>query len=260
MAVLEVKGLKKEYGRGANRVTALGGVDLSLESGRIYGLVGNNGAGKTTLLRLIAGLSFPTAGSVALFGETGEAGLRRARQRLGVLISEAAGYEDLTLWQNLRAQAVLLPKGEAADLRALCAFVGLEPGSLRRTLRQCSTGQKQRYGIAAALLGNPELLLLDEPMNGLDPGGVVEVRELILRLSRERNMTILVSSHLLAELHKIATDYIFLRYGKVLETVTAAELDSRAEERGLKDVEAYFLELNRAAKEREGSFFPGEKP
>ncbi len=216
--------------------------------------MGNNGAGKTTLLRTIAGLSLPTEGTLALFGESDAKGLSAARRRLGVLISEASGYEDLSLWQNLRAQAVLLPAAEKQDLRALCNLVGLDAGGRRRTLRQCSTGQKQRYGLASALLGNPELLLLDEPMNGLDPKGVSEIRELLLRIHREKDMTILISSHLLAELHKIATDYVFLRFGSVLETITAAELDRRMEERGLKDPEACFLELERSAQAREGSW------
>ena len=253
MTVFEARGLRKEYGRRRGALTALAGVDLRLESGRIYGLVGSNGAGKTTLLRLIAGLSFPTAGSMALFGAEDEKGLREARLRLGTLIADAAGYEDLSLWQNLRVQEVLLPMAQRQDLRALCDLVGLDRSGCRRTLRQCSTGQKQRYGLASALLGSPEFLLLDEPMNGLDPSGVAEMRELILRLNRERGVTILISSHLLAELHKIATDYIFLRFGSVLETVSAADLDRRMEERGMKDAEAYFLELERAARAREGS-------
>ena len=129
--------------------------------------------------------------------------------------------------------------------------MGLDRDSLRRTLRQASAGQKQRYGLAAALLGSPKLLLLDEPMNALDPSGVAEIRELLLRLNREKGITILVSSHLLAELHKIATDYIFLRFGQVLETVTAEELDRRIEARGLKDAEAYFAELERSARATE---------
>ncbi len=257
MALFACKGLAKQYGRGQNRVTALSDVELNLEPGRIYGLVGNNGAGKTTLLRLMAGLAVPTAGELSLFGASDEKSLGEARKRLGSLISEPAGYEDLTLRQNLKAQSILLPREKRTDIRALCALVGLEDGALRRTLRQCSTGQKQRYGIASALLGEPELLLLDEPMNGLDPSGVVEIRELILRLNRERGMTILLSSHLLAELHKVATDYIFLRFGRVMETVTASELDSRVAARKLKDVEAYFIALNRDAKAREGSFLTG---
>ena len=253
MTVFEARGLGKEYGRRGGKVTALAGVDLSLERGRIYGLVGDNGAGKTTLLRLMAGLALPTSGSMALFGAEDKKGLREARLRLGTLISEASGYEDLSLWQNLKVQEALLPAAQRQDLGALCDLVGLDKGSRRRTLRQCSTGQKQRYGLASALLGSPEFLLLDEPMNGLDPSGVAEVRELILRLNRERGVTILISSHLLAELHKIATDYIFLRFGSVLETITASELDKRMEARGLKDPEAYFLALEREARAREGS-------
>ncbi len=254
MTVFEARGLGKKYGRRSGRVTALAGVDLSVEGGRIYGLVGDNGAGKTTLLRLMAGLALPTAGSMALFSAADEKGLREARLRLGTLIADASGYEDLSLWQNLRVQEALLPAAEKQDLRALCDLVGLDKGSRRRTLRQCSTGQKQRYGLASALLGSPEFLLLDEPMNGLDPSGVAEMRELILRLNRDRGVTILISSHLLTELHKIATDYIFLRFGSILETITAAELDRRIEARGLKDPEAYFLELEREARAREGSF------
>ncbi len=253
MTVLEAKGLVKRYGRGGRAVTALDGVDLRLEQGHIYGLVGNNGAGKTTLLRLIAGLALPTEGSMALFGASDSKGLQAARQRLGTLISEAAGYEDLSLRQNLKAQEALLPGREKPDLRALCELAGLDKSSLRRTLRQCSTGQKQRYGLASALLGDPEFLLLDEPMNGLDPKSVAEMRELLLRLNRDRGVTILLSSHLLTELHKVATDYIFLRFGSVMETVSAIELDRRMAERGMKDPEAYFLELEREAARREGS-------
>ena len=252
MVVFEAKGLGKRYGRGNRTVTALEGVDLRLEQGRIYGLAGNNGAGKTTLMRLMAGLSLPSEGSMTLFGASDEKGLREARLRLGALISEPAGYEDLSLLQNLRAQAALLPASDKEDLRALCGLVGLDDKSLRRTLRQSSTGQRQRCGLASALLGDPELLLLDEPMNGLDPGGAAEIRELLLRLNREQGKTILLSSHLLGELHRIATDYIFLRFGRVQETITAAELDRRMEARKLKDPEAYFLELERTAQVREG--------
>ncbi len=254
MTVFEGKSLRKEYGRRGNRVTALADVDLALEEGHIYGLVGANGAGKTTLLRLIAGLALPTAGTLTLFGAADPKGLQAARLRMGALISEASGYEDLSLWQNLRAQALLLPAADKADLLALCETVGLDEGGRRRSLRHCSAGQKQRYGLASALLGEPELLLLDEPLNGLDPAGVAEIRELLLRLQRERGLTMLISSHLLEELHKVATDYIFLRFGRVLETLSAAELDRRIGERKLKDAEAYYLELERAAQAREGSF------
>ena len=166
-----------------------------------------------------------------------------ARQRMGSLIAQPSGYDQLTLWQNLVSQSMLLPDKRREDIAALCDLVGLEDGPKRRRLRMASTGEKQRYGLAAALLGNPELLLLDEPMNGLDPRGIVDTRELLLRLNRERGMTILISSHLLTELHQAATDYIFLHKGKVVETVTASELDSRIAERKLGSVEDYFLAL-----------------
>ena len=252
MTVFEAKGLVKRYGRGNRAVTALDGIDLRLEQGHIYGLVGNNGAGKTTLLRLIAGLAQSTEGSMTLFGAGGPKGLQNARLRVGTLISEASGYEDLSLWQNLKAQQALLPRQAKPDIRALCELAGLDKSSLRRTLRQCSTGQKQRYSLASALLGDPDFLLLDEPMNGLDPSGVAEMRELILRLNQS-GRTILISSHLLTELHKVAGDYIFLRFGSIMETISAAELDRRMAARGMKDPEAYFLELERETVRQEGS-------
>ena len=227
----------------------LDGADLTLESGHIYGLVGNNGAGKTTLMRLIAGLALPTGGSLSLFGAGSEKELFAARKRLGSLISQPAGYEDLSLWQNLVSQSILLPHVTRKDLSDLCSLVGLERSARRRSLRKASTGEKQRYGLAAALMGEPDLLLLDEPMNGLDPGGIADTRDLLLRLNRERGLTILISSHLLGELHRTATDYIFLHQGKVLETITAEELDRRIAEEKLRDVEAYFLALVKSAKE-----------
>ncbi len=262
MIVLETKDLTKVYkekvidlrDRRINlkdrmEFKALDGVDLALESGHIYGLVGNNGAGKTTLMRLIAGLALPTGGSLSLFGAGSEKELFAARQRLGSLISQPAGYEDLSLWQNLVSQSILLPHVTRKDLSDLCSLVGLERSARSRSLRKASTGEKQRYGLAAALMGEPDLLLLDEPMNGLDPGGTADTRDLLLRLNRERGLTILISSHLLGELHRAATDYIFLHKGKVLETITAEELDRRIAEEKLRDVEAYFLALVKSAKE-----------
>ena len=147
------------------------------------------------------------------------------------------------------SQSILLPHVTRKDLSDLCSLVGLERSARRRSLRKASTGEKQRYGLAAALMGEPDLLLLDEPMNGLDPGGTADTRDLLLRLNRERGLTILISSHLLGGLHRAATDYIFLHKGKVLETITAEELDRRIAEEKLRDVEAYFLALVKSAKE-----------
>ncbi len=262
MTVLETKGLTKVYRekvfaladrrinlRDRMQFSALDRVDLLLESGHIYGLVGNNGAGKTTLMRVIAGLAEPTGGSLSLFGAETERELFAARQRLGTLISHPAGYEDLSLWQNLVSQSLLVPGVTRQELHALCDLVGLERSARNRSLRKASTGEKQRYGLAAALMGSPDLLLLDEPMNGLDPSGIAEIRALLQELGREGKRTILISSHLLTELHQVATDYLFLHRGSVLETVTAAELDARIAERRFHDVEAYFLALVKNAKE-----------
>ena len=263
MGVFAARGLGKTYrGKLVNRkdgrisldwerpgFTALDGVDLTMEAGHIYGLVGNNGAGKTTLMRIIAGLTRPSTGTFTLFGAETEKELFAARQRMGSLIARPTGYDHLTLRQNLVSQAMLIPEERREEAAAICALVGLEEGPQSRRLWMASTGEKQRYGLASALLGSPELLLLDEPMNGLDPRGIVDTRELLLRLNRERGMTILISSHLLAELHQVATDYIFLHRGRVLETLTAEELDRRIEERGLNSVEAYFLALTEEAGE-----------
>ena len=262
MTVLKTRGLTKIYRekvidlrerrlnlRDRMQFSALEGVDMTLEAGHVYGLVGNNGAGKTTLMRLIAGLAFPTGGTVSLFGSETEEELFLARRRIGSLISQPAGYEDLTLWQNLVSQSLLLPQVTRKELDALCGLVGLDRSARNRSLRKASTGEKQRYGLAAALMGEPELLLLDEPMNGLDPGGMAEIRALLLRLREERGMTILISSHLLGELHRAATDYVFLHKGKILETLRAEELDARIGERKLGNVEAYFLALLKSAKE-----------
>lgn len=251
MTQFECRDLCKKYGHRNNTINALLDVSLKLEQGRIYGLVGNNGAGKTTFMRLIAGLVWPSAGTMSLFGASKPSEMQKARQMLGSLISEPCGYEDLSVWQNLKAQDILIPRELKSDLSATCELVGLRHETLRRSLRQCSSGEKQRYGLAAALLGSPKLLLLDEPMNGLDPSGVIEVRELLLRLNREYGLTILVSSHILTELHKIATEYIFLRFGRVLETISSAELDNKVKENQYKDVEAYFIALNQAAQSKE---------
>ncbi len=256
MTVFEASGLTKTYRekrlalrRDRMTFTALDNVDLRLEHGRIYGLVGNNGAGKTTLMRIIAGLSLPSAGRIALFGAETERELSAARQRLGLLLSPPNGYDDLSLWQNLLCQAKLLPHVQKRELEALWELVGLRPELRSRTLRKASTGERQRYGLVSALMGDPELLLLDEPMNGLDPGGMEELRELLLRLNRERGLTMLISSHLLAELHKAATDYIFLYRGRIVETLSAGELDARMEARKLRNPEDYFLALMRQVRE-----------
>ena len=221
MYILETKALTKTY-REAN---ALQGIDLALEPGKIYGLVGNNGAGKTTLFRILGGLARPTSGSVSLFGAATKKGLNRARKRIGFLIESPVYYPTLSARSNLRNVQLLCGGEDKDELRRVLEQVGLNPDS-HQPLRHYSTGMKQRYGLAAALVGDPELLVLDEPLNGLDPQGALDMNKLLLRL-RDQGKTILLSSHLLAQLYKTATDYLFLDHGRVLEQITHAELDER---------------------------------
>jgi ABC-2 type transport system ATP-binding protein len=245
--ILELKDLSKKYGS----KTVLDQLSFSLEAGHIYGLVGNNGAGKSTLLRMITGLSRPTAGSISLFGSKSGRQLQQARLRVGALIETPAFYADMTIAQNLHMQAILcktrLSGQEILDLRTELGIAANQIGELR--LSQCSLGQRQRVGIAATLVGKPELLILDEPLNGLDPSGVTELRGFLQTLN-QKGITMLISSHILEELHKLATDYIFLDRGAILQTITAAELEYRILEQqtdsnGDYDLEHYFLDLVR---------------
>lgn len=245
--ILTATKISKTYGLTAGRrVAALDEVSVTLEKGHIYGLVGNNGSGKTTSMRVITGLANPNAGELSLFGSETPAQLNEARHRVGSLIEMPAYYGELSIRQNLNAQAMLIPGVTKAQIDELCELLGITRREVGvKKIRSCSLGQRQRYGIASALLGEPELLLLDEPINGLDPNGVHEIRELLQKLNRERGITMLISSHLLSELYKLATDYIFFDLGRVIETISAEELDKRIAERNLHDVEDYFLELTR---------------
>ncbi len=241
--VLRTRDLTKRY----KGKTALDGLSVSLEEGHIYGLVGANGAGKTTLMRLLAGLSEPTAGSFSLFGGDTPAELCRARKRVGFLIESPIAYDSLSLRRNLTLQAALLGGPDRKQMGALRQELDITERKVgKRRYGSCSMGEKQRYGIAAALLGDPELLVLDEPANGLDPAGTRELRELLLRRNREKGTTMLISSHILEELHLLATDYLFLHEGKLLLSLTAEELDARLEKEGMERMEEFFLRLTEA--------------
>lgn len=244
--VVKTTQLTKSYGSG---VIALDGLDLSLEAGRIYGLVGNNGAGKTTLLKLITGLSKPTSGSLSLFSSVDTAALQAARKNIGALIDSPAFSGDLTPEQNLTAVSMLkgkVNKQEVKDVLELMGISGKQIG--KKSIRRCSFGQKQRYGIAAALFGKPELLILDEPANGLDPSGMIELREILTNLNRTNGVTIIISSHVLAELHKLATDYIFIDNGKLITQITAEALDAKIASGKYDNLEDYFLKLVKEAR------------
>lgn len=220
--ILKTKNLTKSY-KGFN---ALNDVSVSLKAGKIYGLIGRNGAGKSTFMRLVTGLAFPTSGSIELFGNTGEKALREGRKRIGSMIEYPSLDLNMTAKDNLRLHRIMkgVPDKNVED--EVLELVGLTNTDKKKT-RNFSLGMKQRLGIAIALLSNPEFLILDEPINGLDPLGVVEIRKLLIKLCEERQITILISSHNLPEMYQTATDYIIIHEGKVRETLTLGELEER---------------------------------
>lgn len=220
--VLETKNLTKKY----KNTQALDGVDIKLEKGNIYGFVGQNGAGKTTLIRLITGLSFPTSGELYLFGQTGEKKLQEQRKRLGCMVETPALYPNMTAYQNLEIQRIQRGIPDKKVIEDTLELVGLKDTEKKKA-KDFSLGMKQRLGIALALINDPEFLILDEPVNGLDPLGIVEIRELIKRLNKEKGMTILISSHILEELYQTADHYIIISNGRILEALTQEELNEK---------------------------------
>ncbi|MDE7425227.1 MAG: ATP-binding cassette domain-containing protein [Lachnospiraceae bacterium] len=220
--VLEIENLSKIY----KSQPALNHVNLQLKQGRIYGLIGKNGAGKTTLMRMVAGLAFPTEGSMKLFGKSSRKELEAAGKRIGALIEAPALVAGMTAKENMHLQCLMrgFPNYEAED--EFLELVGLNSVG-KKKVRNFSLGMKQRLGIAATLMGNPELLMLDEPINGLDPQGVIEIRNLLKKLSKYENKTILISSHNLPELYQTATDYIIIHEGEIKEIISHEELDER---------------------------------
>lgn len=196
-------------------------VDLSIGRGEIYGLIGENGAGKSTLLRIITGLAFQSSGVVTLFGNTEN--LRYERAKIGCTVETPALYKDMTARQNLEIQRVQRGIPDKTCISKTLELVGLDQ-TKKKKVNDFSLGMKQRLALAAALLGEPEFLILDEPVNGLDPTGMIELRELLKKLSKENHVTVLISSHILSELNQLATCYGFLHHGKLLRQITALEL------------------------------------
>ena len=220
--ILETRSLSKHYGR----FKALDGMNMHVPKGAIYGLVGKNGAGKTTLIRLICGLQEPSSGSFTLYGtENRDKAIVRARRRMGAVVETPSLYPDMTAEENLKMQYRVLGLPSFEGIGALLSLVGLE-NTGRKKARNFSLGMKQRLGIAVALAGDPDFLVLDEPVNGLDPQGIIEIRELILKLNRERQISVLISSHLLDELSRLATHYGFIDSGRMVKEISAEELDT----------------------------------
>ena len=219
--VIETKRLSKQY----KSKFAVNDVSMRVRRGDIYGLIGKNGAGKTTLMKMILGLAAPTSGEVCLFGNTDAKAVTLSRSRIGSLIEDPGLYKGCTAYENMLRFAILYgaDKGEIEDLLRL---VGLE-NTGKKKAGVFSLGMKQRLGIAIALLSHPEVLVLDEPINGLDPAGIKEIRDLILRLNREKGVTFIISSHLLDELAKVVTRYGILSEGILIQEITAEELEEQ---------------------------------
>ena len=220
--VLQTDRLTKKY----KNFQALGGLTLNVPKGAVYGLVGKNGAGKTTLIRLICGLQEPTSGSFTLYGIRNDSkDIIKSRRRMGAVVETPSIYMDMTAEDNLKQQYLILGLPSFEGIPELLELVGLENAGKKKA-RNFSLGMKQRLGIAVALAGDPDFLILDEPVNGLDPQGIVEVRELIRKLNRERQVTVLISSHILDELSRLATHYGILDNGRLVKELSAEELDA----------------------------------
>lgn len=205
---------------------ALHGVSMHVPKGAIYGFVGKNGAGKTTLIRLICGLQKPTSGGYTLYGiKNTEKRIEKSRRRMGAVVETPSIYSELTAKENLKEQYQILGRPSFEDIPELLQLVGLE-NTGKKKAKNFSLGMKQRLGIAIALAGDPDFLVLDEPINGLDPQGIIEMRELILKLNRERQITVLISSHILDELSRLATHYGFIDNGHIIKEISAKELEA----------------------------------
>ena len=220
--ILSTNALSKQYGH----FKVLNGLNMHIPEGEIYGLVGKNGAGKTTLIRLICGLQQPTSGGYCLYGFQNKSGeIIKARRRMGAVVETPSLYLDMSAKDNLKMQYRILGLPSFEGIGELLELVGLADTG-RKKAGHFSLGMRQRLGIAVALAGSPDFLVLDEPTNGLDPQGIVEIRELILRLNHERRITVLISSHILDELAKLATYYGFIDNGRMIREVSADELEA----------------------------------
>ncbi|MBD5493459.1 MAG: ATP-binding cassette domain-containing protein [Lachnospiraceae bacterium] len=219
--VLKTNSLSKSY----KNFKALNGLSMNVPKGAIYGFVGKNGAGKTTLIRLICGLQEPTSGEYTLYGRKNtDKDIAKSRRRVGGVVETPSIYLDMTAVDNLKQQYLILGLPSFDGIDDILKLVGLE-GTGKKKAKNFSLGMRQRLGIAIALVGDPDFLILDEPVNGLDPQGIIEMRELILRLNREKQITVLISSHILDELSKFATYYGFIDNGHIIKEMSAKELE-----------------------------------
>ncbi|MEN8076775.1 ATP-binding cassette domain-containing protein [Clostridioides difficile] len=220
--ILKTYNITKKYGE----QVAVNNVNMTIKKGEIYGFIGQNGAGKTTLIRLITGLIHKSAGEIELLGASGESELNKARTMVGSLIETPSFYTNMTARENLEISRLVrdIPGKKCID--EVLELVGLKDVE-KKKVKNFSLGMRQRLGIANALMGNPKLLILDEPINGLDPMGIIEIRELLKKINKEKDMTILISSHILSELSELATTYGIISKGELIEEITAKQLSEK---------------------------------
>ncbi len=215
--MLKITNLNKKY----KNVSAVEDFNLEIENGHIYGVVGPNGAGKTTFFKMMAGLAAPDSGEITV--STGEP-LEKYREKMSFMIESPYLYDSMTAFENMKIIGGIKGVTDENKMRNLLELVKLD-GTGKKKVKEFSLGMRQRLGIACALVSNPEVLVLDEPMNGVDPEGIVALREMLLKLCKDKNITLLVSSHILGELFQLATDFIFIKEGRILKAIDKNTLE-----------------------------------
>lgn len=223
--VIDVKNLSKQF----MKQKAVDDVTFSIKKGMICGLIGPNGAGKTTIMKMLGGLILQTEGKITIFDGSSEKELAHARSRMSFIIETPYAKGEMTAKENLTKQCLQKGIPDKKRVDEVLEMVGLS-NTGNKKVKNFSLGMRQRLGIAGALLSKPEIMVLDEPVNGLDPEGIVEIRELLLKLNRENHITILISSHILAELSQMCTDYLFIHHGKLQQFISSQELRSLCRE------------------------------
>ncbi|MCI8285911.1 MAG: ATP-binding cassette domain-containing protein [Firmicutes bacterium] len=231
--IIETKNLTKDY----KGFLANDNVSIQIPKGAVHGLIGRNGAGKTTLMKMILGFSNRTGGTIIINGKEDEASLWAERSKIGSIIETPAFYDEMTCFANLMYHAKLIGYGDKSHVMEILRRVGLERFKGRK-VKAFSLGMRQKLGIACAILGKPEFLMLDEPTNGLDPVSIAEIRTLLLDINEKDGVTILISSHILGEMEKLASSFSFMLDGKLVDSITKEELEEKNQ-----DLETYFLEM-----------------
>ncbi|MGN0153344.1 MAG: ABC transporter ATP-binding protein [Lachnospiraceae bacterium] len=219
--IVDVNGLEKQY----KKQKVVKGIDFQVKKGSICGLIGPNGAGKTTIMKMLGGMVIPTGGTISLFGAEKEDDLAKARSRMSFMIETPYMKMNLTAKQNLEKQRLQKGIPDKGRIDEVLELVGLHDVGNKR-IKEYSLGMRQRLGIANAMLAKPEMMILDEPINGLDPEGIVEIRELLVKLNQEQDITIMISSHILSELAQMCTDYLFIQKGQIRKAITDEALQA----------------------------------